>query len=174
MVAIHMFSRWTQENFFKYLRKDYDFDRLFQYAVEQIDKNFVVINPEYNNVVYHLRKMREIISCRMATLYKLQEDNVRDNLDNTNRYLRKQIRTQEEDVLRNQENELLETRTKIPYKITIEDMPDNIRYNKLNIESKHFQNIIKMIYFRAETSFANLLSSNFKKNVNEKRALVKN
>ena len=52
-------------------------------------------------------------------------------------------------------------------------MPDNIRYNKLNIESKRFQNIIKMICFRAETSFANLLSSNFKKNVNEKRALVK-
>ncbi len=174
MVAIHMFSRWTQENFFKYLRQDYDFDRLLQYAVEQIDKDFIVVNPEYNNVAYYLKKTREKISRRMATLYKLQEDNVKDDLDNTNRYLRKQIRTQEElDVLRNQENELLETRTKIPYKIKIEDMPDNIRYNKLNIESKRFQNIIKMICFRAETSFANLLSSNFKKNVNEKRALVK-
>jgi hypothetical protein len=36
MVALYMFARWTQENFFKYLRQDYDFDfdRLLQYAVE--------------------------------------------------------------------------------------------------------------------------------------------
>lgn len=52
-------------------------------------------------------------------------------------------------------------------------MPDQIKYTKLNTESKRFQNIIKMICYRAETSCANLLSPNFKKSVNEKRALVK-
>lgn len=52
-------------------------------------------------------------------------------------------------------------------------MPEHIRYTKLNIESKHFQNIIKIICYRAETSFANLLAVNFKKGSNEKRALAK-
>lgn len=51
MVALYMFSRWTQENFFKYLRQDYDFDKIVQYAVEQIDKEFKVNNPEYNNII---------------------------------------------------------------------------------------------------------------------------
>ena len=59
------------------------------------------------------------------------------------------------------------------YKIKIKDMPDNIKYNKLHMESKRFQNIIKMICYRAETSFANLLSPNFNKHINEKRSLVK-
>jgi len=59
MVAIHMFSRWTQENFFQYMRQDYDFDRLLQYAVEQIDEDFMVVNPEYNNNAYYLKKTRE-------------------------------------------------------------------------------------------------------------------
>ncbi len=173
-VAIHMFARWTQENFFKYMRQDYDFDRLLQYAVELIDEDFVVVNPEYNNITYHLKKVREKISRRMATLYKLQDDNVKDELDKTNKYLQKQIKVEQElDDFRKQEKQLLDNRKQTPYKIKIEDMPDNIKYNKLNLESKRFQNIIKIICYRAETSFANLLSDNYKKSINEKRALVK-
>jgi Transposase protein len=173
-VAIHMFARWTQENFFKYMRQDYDFDRLLQYAVEQIDEDFVVVNPEYNNIAYRLKKTREKISRRMATLYKLQEDNVKDDLDSTNKYLEKQIKVRQElDDFKKQEKQLLDARKQTPYKIKIEDMPDNIKYNKLNLESKRFQNIIKIICYRAETSFANLLSGNYKKSINEKRTLVK-
>ncbi|OQY12246.1 MAG: hypothetical protein B6I31_03500 [Desulfobacteraceae bacterium 4572_19] len=174
MVAIQMFARWTQENFFKYMRQDYDFDRLLQYAVEQIDKDFVVVNPEYNNIAYRLKKIREKISRRMAALYKLQEDNVNDDLDSTNKYVEKQIKVKRElHDFKQQQEQLLDARKQIPYKIKIEDMPDNVRYNKLNLESKRFQNIIKIICYRAETSFATLLSSNYKKSINEKRALVK-
>jgi len=174
MVAFYMFSRWTQENFFKYLRQDYDFDRLLQYAVEQIDKDFAVNNPEYNNVTYKLGKIREKISRKKAVLYELQEDNLKADLDKANEYLKKQIKTREElKTLENQEKDLLEKRSQIPSQMKIEDMPDNIRYNKLNIESKRFQNIIKMICYRAETSCANLLSDGFKKSINEKRTLVK-
>ena len=174
MVAFYMFSRWTQENFFKYLRQDYDFDRLLQYAVEQIDKDFVVNNPEYNNITYKLSKLREKISRRKAVLYELQEKNLKDDLDKANEYLKKQIKFREElKILEDQEKTILEKRSQIPSQMTIKDMPDNIKYNKLNIESKRFQNIIKMICYRAETSCANLLSANFNKSINEKRAVVK-
>ena len=174
MVAIHMFSRWTQENFFQYMRQDYDFDRLLQYAVEQIDEDFMVVNPEYSNIEYNLKKIREKINRRIATLFKLQEDNLNDDLDNANSYLKKQlIIKQELNDLKTQENKLIERRSQINYKIKIKDMPDNIKYNKLHMESKRFQNIIKMICYRSETSFANLLSPNFNKHINEKRALVK-
>ncbi|MDR3262129.1 MAG: hypothetical protein LBT78_09910, partial [Tannerella sp.] len=30
-VAVHMFGRWIQENFFRYMRQDYDMDRILQY-----------------------------------------------------------------------------------------------------------------------------------------------
>ena len=76
-------------------------------------------------------------------------------------------------ILKKQEKQLLDNRKQTPYKIKIEDMPDNVKYNKLNLESKRFQNMIKIICYRAETSFANLLSANYKKSINEKRALVK-
>jgi hypothetical protein len=174
MIALYMFSRWTQENFFKYMRQDYDFDRLLQYAVEQIDKDFSVNNPEYNNITYKIGKVREKISRRKASLFELMENNINDDLDNANQYLKKQINAREElKILEDEEKVWLEKRTRIPSQIRIKDMPDHIKYTKLNTESKRFQNIIKMICYRAETSCANLLSPNFKKSANEKRALVK-
>lgn len=174
MVAFYMFSRWTQENFFKYMRQDYDFDRMLQYAVEQLDSEFVVSNPEYNKLTYHLGKTREKISRRKAALFDLQQKNLNDDLDKANRYLSKQLHiTEELQGLQSQEKDLLDSRAKLPSRIKIEEMADEIRYNKLNVESKRFQNIIKMICYRAETSCANLISTDYKKSVNEKRALVK-
>ena len=173
-VALYMFARWSQENFFKYMRQDYDFDRLLQYSVDHIDNNFRVVNPEYNNIEYYLKKTREKISRRMAILYKLHEENLKNDLDHSGSYFRKQLKIKEDLAdLSNQEISWLEKRKLVSYKIKIEDMPDNIRYNKLNVESKRFQNIIKMICFWAETSFANLLSSGFNKHIDEKRSLVK-
>jgi len=83
-IAINMFSRWTQENYFKYLRQEYDFDRLLQYAVESIDNEFVVVNPEYNNLSYKIKKIREKISRRMAKLYQLEEENIKENSESGN------------------------------------------------------------------------------------------
>ena len=52
-------------------------------------------------------------------------------------------------------------------------MEEKERYNKLDIESKLIQNIIKMICYRAETSFSILLAANYKKKMHEMRALTK-
>ena len=52
-------------------------------------------------------------------------------------------------------------------------MPDAIRYNSLNIESKRFQNVIKMICYRAESSMANMLLPHYKRSKDEKRTLIK-
>ena len=35
-VAAAMFARWSQENFFKYMRQHYGLDRLIDYATEEI------------------------------------------------------------------------------------------------------------------------------------------
>ena len=52
-------------------------------------------------------------------------------------------------------------------------MEEDVRYNKLDIESKLLQNVIKMICYRAETNFTLLISADYKKKLNEMRALVK-
>jgi len=174
LIATNMFLRWTQENYFKYMRKDYDFDRVLQYLVEQIDSDFIVSNPEYNNLSYYIKKVREKISRRKAKLYELIEENVNDTLEKTPSQLKRQALENEElAVLKSHESELIMQRNLIPSRIRIKDMPEKMKYNRLHLESKHFQNIIKMICFRAESSCANVLYEFYKKHKNEKRELVK-
>lgn len=173
-VAIYMFSRWSQENFFRYMRQDYAFDKMAQHAIEQIDGDFEVVNPEYNRLDYRLKKIREKISRRQARLYNLEHDNVNEKLDETGKNNTRQVIIEKElEELVGQEQALLNARNKLTYRIKVEDMPQESRYNKLHLESKHVQNIIKMICYRAETSFANTLSPFYSKSMNEKRMLAK-
>ncbi len=174
MVALYMFSRWSQENFFRYMRQDYDFDKMVQYAVEQVDEDVEVVNPEYNRLDYKLKKIREKITRRLAQLYKLEHENVKDSLDSTGKNQAKQVLLEKElEEMRCAETALIEQRKETSYRIKIKDMPEDSRYNRLHLESKHFQNIIKMICYRAETSLANLLSPYYKRAINEKRDLAK-
>ncbi len=173
-LAKKMFSRWTQENYFKYMRKEYDFDRLLQYVVKEIDSDFVVSNPEYNNLSYHLKKIREKINRRKAKLYELISKNSQESFENTSKEYKKQAKEQLEiDYLLEQETDLINKRSSLPSRIKVKDMPEHLKYNRLDIESKHFQNIIKMICYRSESNCSNILSEYYNRADDEKRALVK-
>jgi hypothetical protein len=173
-LAVNMFLRWTQENYFKYMRKEYDFDRMMQYLVEQIDSDFVVSNPEYNNLTYKLKTVREKIGRKRAKLYELKSENIQGNLDGTPKSFKKQaIEKEALDALEREETALINQRNKLPSRIKIKEMPESTRYNRLHIESKHFQNIIKMICYRAESSCANVLGEFYVNHKNDKRELVK-
>jgi len=52
-------------------------------------------------------------------------------------------------------------------------MPESIRYNRLNQESKTLMNVLKMICYRAETALARLLSPHYKRSNQEIRMLIK-
>jgi|SRR5690554_6952021 len=56
MTAAKMFVRWTQENFFKYVIANFDFDRMIQYGTEPVNQKLSVPNPEYNRLTYEIKK----------------------------------------------------------------------------------------------------------------------
>ena len=72
LIAAYMFGRWVQENFFRYMRQEYSLDKIIQYGVEQIDDDFKVVNREYSNITYRIKKEREKLSRRKAQLYNHQ------------------------------------------------------------------------------------------------------
>lgn len=174
LIALYMFSRWSQENFFRYMRQEYDIDRIIQYGIDELDNNIMVVNREYSNITYRLKKLRERIARRQAKLYALVEQNIAGEMEQTGKNFEKQLFFKKEiESLETEKQELLAERAQHPYKISIGDMPEHTRYNKLKTESKHLQNIIKIICYRAETTIANLLAANYRKSSNEIRALVK-
>lgn len=170
----YLFNRWIQENFFKYGRRDYDIDKITEYTVEELNEDIKVVNPEYNKAEYKVKKVREKISRQRARLHKLAEENAESELDTTPEYEQKQADEEAKlKALKEQEEALVKERKKHRYKIPLKDMPAHRRYNTVNRESKHFQNILKMICYRAETAMVNLLMPHYKKSLNEGRMLVK-
>ena len=57
-----MFSRWTQENYFKYMRQHYNLDRLIDYSIEAIADTIKVINPQYRRLDGEVRKKTGILN----------------------------------------------------------------------------------------------------------------
>lgn len=173
-IAIYMFARWCQENFFKYLRQEYDIDRMMYYLVKQINEGVMVVNPIYSKLTQAIKKIREKISRRQAQLFLLNEENVNSALETAPQYLKRQTKQISQiNQLKDEEQKLLEARKKQSYKIEVKNMPENIRYTKLDMEGKLFQNIIKMICYRTETTVAALLNNEIYKKQEEIRSLVK-
>jgi hypothetical protein len=178
-VAAAMFGRWIQENFFRYFRQEYSFDKIIQYTVDEIDNNVTVVNREYSNITSVIKKKREQLSRRKADLYDHQlktpsHDKNEPLSKEMGVWIAKQFEIKENIRIFESEIEILiEKRKSIPYKISIGQMPVNDKYVKLNQESKYLMNIIKMICYRAETALANLLAKHFSRADDEVRALVK-
>lgn len=174
LIAIYMFARWSQENFFRYMRQEYAIDKIIEYGVNEIDNEFKVVNREYSNLTYKLKKIREKIGRRKAILFELKEENNNSPLEDTGKNMQKQLKIHDELMeIEKEEINVITQRKKEPYYIKVGDMREEIRYNKLKMESKHLQNIIKMICYRAETAFANCLAPQYNRSIEEKRALVK-
>ena len=173
-VAGKMFSRWSQENFFKYMVQDYEIDKMIQYGVEAIDPHKKVVNPSYKQLNYEIKKLREKQNRLKAKFYQIIEKNLDGDLEQMKEKIAEQAELQEKIASYQIEtDEKLKARKQTAYYIELKDMPADKRFNKLKTESKLFMNTIKMIAYRAETAVANLLVPYYKKSENEIRMLVK-
>jgi hypothetical protein len=175
IIASYMFARWMQENFFRYMRQEYSIDKIMQYSVDQIDSSIKVVNNEHSNLTYKIRKETEKLTRIQSELYELEQKNLLQLEDKENKkWIKKQLELTEKKDIQEKEIATLKSKRKlIPSKISVIDMPEASRYNKLNKESKSLQNIIKIICYRAETAFSVILSPFYKRENQEIRALIK-
>ncbi len=174
VAAGRMFGRWSQENFFRYMIMDYDFDKMIEFGIEPIDENKEVVNPQHRQLTQKLKKEKEKTGRLKAKLYPLTEQSIEVSLDEMPELANKQMMLLEQIEKQQQREQQLENeRSKISPRICLKDMPLQTRYNKLKQESKMLMNIIKMICYRAETAIANELVVHSLNVKDEKRMLVK-
>jgi hypothetical protein len=174
VVAGRMFGRWSQENYFKYLIADYDFDKMISFGIESIDAEKEVVNPEYRKLTHQLKKLREKIQRVEAKFYPLLEKAMDEPIEALPPITDKQMEQKNTiDQYRLQEAQLLEKRAKVEPKIKLHQMPEQKRYNKLKTESKMFINVIRMICYRAESSVASWIAPFLTRAEDEKRMFVK-
>lgn len=174
IVAGKMFGRWSQENFFRYMILDYDFDKMIEFGTETIDENKEVVNPLHRQLKHKLKKEKEKTARLKAKLFPLAEQSIEALLEEIPGLSVKQADLLEQ-IEKHQitEKNLEDQLSKIAARIKLKDMPGQTRYNKLKNESKMLMNIVKMICYRAETSVANELAIYLPGGQDQKRMLVK-
>ena len=173
-IAGRMFGRWSQENFFRYLIEDYDFDKMVSFGIEPVDPEKEIVNPQYRKLTHQLKKLREKIQRLEARFFPLIQLAIDQPLDNLPLITSKQMEYKEKiDFFKNQEMELLNQRSRLKPRLKVCQMPQQERYNKLKTESKLLMNVIRMICYRAESSVAQWIAPYLAKAENEKRMVVK-
>jgi transposase len=150
-VAERMFSRWRQENFFRYMRHEFDLDHLSTYAVEAADLERPVPNPERKRKKKKLAELRGELG-RLKRLYgeMMHEDAFETAIE------RVEIRTQIED-LKHRAEELRREHNALPSHVPVGVARDPHTVVQLERERKILMDEMKMVAYRAETELARLV-----------------
>jgi Transposase protein len=171
-LAVSMFARWSQENFYKYMRQHYSLDRLVEYGTEEIPDAIRVVNPAWRKLDSQIRGQREKLRRQLALFGALDLQGPLSEAE-VARYGRQKGELQEQIEKLNQQIDLLKTQRKeTPHHISVKDLSEPDRFTRLRTERKHFIDTIKLISYRAETSMASLLRDQLSR-VDDARALLR-
>ena len=173
-VATRMFARWRQENFFRYMRHEYELDHLCTYEVERAETQRLVPNPQ-----------RKVLEKEIAALRRelegLKGDYAQAVLDNPERQRRtvrgfkianaelgKQIR-----ALEGQIGECTARRNALAKKIPIGEVRSTELIVRLELERKTLTDLLKMVAYRTESSMLRMIEPLLARHEDEGRAFLK-
>jgi hypothetical protein len=170
--AAALMARWSQENFFKYMREHFGLDALVQYGTEQIPATVTVLNPAWRELDREIRKKH----AELKHYQKMQQNaGLTQPLSEVavGHYEQHQGQCQEHiEQLQPALDQLKQKRKLTPRQIPVTDLPEADRFTRLRTERKYFLDTIKMIAYRAETSMASSLREELKR-TDDARALLR-
>jgi len=156
-VAVAMFARWSQENFFKYTREHYGLDRLVDYGTEPISDPIPVVNPAYRRLDGQVRSTAGKLSRLLAQFGAMNLEQPIEP-EHVEPFLQRKATMQEEiDALHSELQARKASRRATPRHITVAELSEEDRCCQLRTQSKHLLDTIKMVAYRAETAMANSL-----------------
>jgi uncharacterized small protein (DUF1192 family) len=157
LLAVYMFARWSQENYFKYAREHYNLDRLAGYATQEITDPIEVVNPQYRKLDAEVRSANGKLSRSLALFGALNIEQAIETAQ-MQAFTQKKAALQEDiEALQAKLVALKASRKATDRHIAVKDLPDDQRFKQLSTHSKHFVDAIKMVAYRAETAMANFL-----------------
>lgn len=171
-VAARMFSRWRQENFFKYLREEYALDALADHRAEPADATREVPNPRWNALDAELRRARAAVA-QMSALYGLRAWTNVESLRKTMRGFKIAHAAEARELLAAVElyADLDKRRAATPRRVPVAQAIEG-PVVRLATERKHLTNLLKMVAYQAESDLCRMLAPHYKRADDEGRTLV--
>ena len=151
-IAGHMFTRWSQENFFRYMMQHYNIDGLMDYQTVLPDETMKVVNPAYRRLEGEIKSKAGKLSRKHAEFGAISLKEALSSKDIAT-YERKKGEIKEEiDFLERDLAQLKERRKQTPKHIRLGELPESERFQQLAPARKQFIDTIRMIAYRAETA----------------------
>ncbi|NCU31567.1 MAG: hypothetical protein EOM23_01220 [Candidatus Moranbacteria bacterium] len=100
MVGLYMFARWSQENFFSYMMKNFGIDTLVSYLKTQISGITQLINPQYRAMESSLKKLVSKLNVRNAKFATMVMGELPEKGNNKKKYLEKkaELSSEKQDI----------------------------------------------------------------------------
>jgi hypothetical protein len=157
LLAAGMFARWSQENFFKYARQNFNLDRLVNYGTEAISDPIQVVNPAYRRLDGQVRSATGKLNRLLAQFGGLNLEQPIEPQTVEHFVQRKAVLQDAIDRLQQDLQTGKAERKATPKHIPVTELPEPDRFRQLSTQSKHLIDTLKMVAYRAETAMANLL-----------------
>ena len=139
-VAGAMFSRWSQENFFKYMREQFNLDSLPSHDLEPLDPDAQVVNPVRRALEKTIRRVRSrLAAVRNRLVPAQQEPDTANRLDADAKALAGEL------------DELQQQRVDTPTHVRAGDLSEQDKLDALPVAGRLFMDLVRMIAYRAET-----------------------
>ena len=141
-VAGAMFSRWSQENFFKYLREQFNLDALPTHDLEPLDPDAAVVNPVRRALEKTIRRLRSRLAAVRNRLVPAQQEpdsNTANRLEADAKALAGEL------------DQLKQQRVDTPTHVRAGNLSQQDKLDALPVGGRLFMDVVRMIAYRAET-----------------------
>jgi hypothetical protein len=156
--AAQLFSRWSQENFFRYMMEHFAIDLLNEYRTEEIpETKRPVVNPKWRELDRQKRALKSKLTHRQArfaalTLHPESDEAARAKWEQQKADLVEAIEQFEKD-LTDLNSKLKETPSHLAWDV----LPETEKFQRLAPSRKQLVDTVKMIAYRAETAMASIV-----------------
>lgn len=156
--AAGIFSRWSQENFFRYMRQHFGIDLLSEYRTEEIPgTKRPVVNPSWRERDRQFRSLKGQLTHRQSrfaalTLHPEDDQKKLARWEQCKGALREEI-----EQLEHKLDEVREKRKETPKHIAWEKLSDEQKFPQLAPSRKHLMDTVKMVAYRAETAMMSIV-----------------
>lgn len=171
-IAGHMLARWSQENFFQYMKQHFALDRLVDYQTVPVNETAQVVNPARRQLESEIRSKAGKLQRLLAGFGKLAapaglETESMAAYEQQQGEMKQQI-----DLLQGEVEALKAQRKQTPKHIPAAQLPESERFELMAPTRKQFIDLVKMIAYRAETAMAVVLRDRLARS-DDARALLR-
>jgi hypothetical protein len=156
--AAWLFSRWSQENFFRYAMEHFAIDLLSEYGTEEIpETKRPVVNPARRALDQQRRSLQSRLQQRQARYGALTLHPESDPAE-VAQWLREKAELVEQvQQLEHELDEVKKQQQATPTHLSWKDLPPEAKCERLVPGRKRLLDTVKMIAYRAETAMAGII-----------------